>query len=376
MRVEARMNYNFTINKTDNPKVKPDQSSLGFGKYFSDHMFIMEYTKGKGWHDGKIVPYGPISLEPAASVLHYGIEMFEGMKAYKTKEGKVLLFRPEMNAKRANITCDRLCIPPMDEELYVAAIKTLVDFEKDWIPQGEGRALYIRPFIIADEVFIGLRPAEHYLFIVFLSPVGSYYAGGLTPTKMLVEDEYIRAAPGGTGFAKVGGNYAGTLKAQEKAIAMGCDQVLWLDGVERKYVEEIGASNAFFIIDGEVITPPAEGTILKGITRDSTMQLLKKWGYKVSERKISVEEIFHASESGKLDESFATGTAAVISPVGELTWKDKKIVINDGKIGAVSQKLYDELTAYRQAKSKIRWGGPWKLNKNFFNFIKIFISSK
>ena len=337
------MNHNFTIHKTDQLKEKPDQNNLGFGKYFSDHMFIMEYTKGKGWHDGKIVPFGPVSLSPASAVLHYAIEMFEGMKAYKSKEGKVLLFRPEMNARRAAITCDRLCIPPMDEDLFVAAIKALVDFEKSWIPQGEGRSLYIRPFIIADEVFVGLRPAEHYLFIVFLSPVGSYYAGGLSPTKLLVEDEYIRAAPGGTGYAKVGGNYAGTLKAQEKAIAMGCDQVLWLDGVEKKYVEEIGASNAFFIIDKEVITPAAEGTILKGITRDSCMQLLKKWGYTVSERKISIEEIFDACESGKLDEAFATGTAAVISPVGELTWKGKKIVINGGKIGEVSQKLYDEL---------------------------------
>ena len=337
------MKYNFEIHKTDKPKEKPDQNNLGFGKYFSDHMFVMEYSTEKGWHDGKIVPYGPLALEPASAVLHYAIEMFEGMKAYKTKEGRVLLFRPEMNAKRSNITCERLCIPPMDEELYVAAIKALVDFEKDWIPQGGGKALYIRPFIIADEVFVGLRPANHFLFIVFLSPVGSYYAGGLSPTKLLVEDEYIRAAPGGTGYAKVGGNYAGTLIAQKKAIAMGCDQVLWLDGIEKKYVEEIGASNAFFVIDGEVITPPAEGTILKGITRDSSMQLLKKWGYKVSERKISIEEVFNACESGKLDEAFATGTAAVISPVGELTWKDRKIVINGGKIGTLSQKLYDEL---------------------------------
>ncbi|MCL2436728.1 MAG: branched-chain amino acid aminotransferase [Clostridiales bacterium] len=337
------MNDNFTIHKTDKPKEKPDQNSLGFGKYFSDHMFVMEYTKGKGWHDGKIVPYGPISLDPAAAVLHYAIEMFEGMKAYKTKDGRTLLFRPEMNAKRLNITCDRLCIPEMDEKLFLDAVKAIVDFEKDWIPQGEGRSLYIRPFIIADEVFVGLRPAEHFTFIVFLSPVGSYYAGGLSPTKLLVEDEYIRAAPGGTGYAKVGGNYAGTLKAQQKAIGMGLDQVLWLDGVEKKYVEEIGASNAFFVIDGEVVTPPAGGTILKGITRDSCLQLLKKWGYKVSERKVSIEEIFNACESGKLDEAFATGTAAVISPVGELTWKGKKIAINGGKTGAISQRLYDEL---------------------------------
>ena len=337
------MNYDFTINKTDKPKVKPDQDALGFGKYFSDHMFIMEYSEQKGWHDGKIVPYGPIALEPASAVLHYAIEMFEGMKAYKTKTGDILLFRPEMNARRSNITCDRLCIPPIDEQLFVAAIKALVAFDKDWIPHGGGRSLYIRPFIIADEVFVGLRPAKHYLFIVFLSPVGSYYPGGLSPTKLLVEDEFIRSAPGGTGYAKVGGNYASTLKAQEKAGKMGCDQVLWLDGIEKKYVEEIGASNAFFIIDGEVITPPVEGTILAGITRDSVLQLLKRWGYKESERKISIQEIFDAHGAGKLNEAFATGTAAVISPVGELTWKGRKITINEGKTGKISQKLYDEL---------------------------------
>ena len=341
--LEAKMNYNFAINKTDKPKAKPDQDNLGFGKFFTDHMFVMDYTKEKGWHDGKIVPYGLIALDPASAVLHYAIEMFEGMKAYTTEDGKILLFRPEMNARRANITCDRMCIPPIDEELFLAAIKALVGFEKDWIPQGGGKSLYIRPFIIANEVFVGLRPAYQYLFIVFLSPVGSYYAGGLSPTKLLVEDEYIRAAPGGTGYAKVGGNYAGTLKAQEKAMDMGCDQVLWLDGVEKKYVEEIGASNAFFVIGGEVITPPADGTILEGITRDSAIQLLKKWGYKVSERKISIEEVFNECESGKLSEAFATGTAAVVSPVGELTWKGKKVIINGGKIGEVSQRLYDGL---------------------------------
>ena len=350
------MKYNFEIQKTTAPKAKPDQNALGFGKYFSDHMFIMEYSADKGWHDGKIVPYGPISLDPAAAVLHYAVEMFEGMKAYKTNDGRVLMFRPEMNAKRANITNERMCIPQIDEELFLSAIKTLVDYEKDWIPQGGGKSLYIRPFIIADEVFIGLKPAQHFLFIVFLSPVASYYPGGLSPTKLLVEEEYIRAAPGGTGFAKVGGNYAATLRAQQKAMDMGCDQVLWLDGVEKKYIEEVGASNAFFVIDGEVVTPPAGGTILKGVTRDSVLQLLKKWGYKASERRVSIDEVYEASKAGKLNEAFATGTAAVISPIGELVWGDKNIVINDKKTGEISQKLYDELYGIQTGEKEDHMG--------------------
>ena len=350
------MKYNFTITKTDKPKEKPDQNALGFGKYFSDHMFIMEYTDGKGWHDGKIVPYGPIALDPAAAVLHYGIEMFEGMKAYKTSDGRILMFRPEMNAKRANRTNDRMCIAQIDEELFLSAIKKLVLVDKDWIPQGGGKSLYIRPFIIADEVSVGVKPAKHFLFIVFLTPVGSYYAGGLSPTKLLVEEEYIRAAPGGTGFAKVGGNYASALKAQQKAMDKGCDQVLWLDGIEKKYIEEVGASNAFFVIDNEVITPPASETILHGVTRDSSLQLLKKWGYKVSERKLSIDEIFDAHAAGKLNEAFATGTAAVISPIGELVWKDKAIVINDKKIGEVSQKLYDELYGIQTGEKEDHMG--------------------
>jgi branched-chain amino acid aminotransferase len=354
--MEGNMKYNFAINKTDKPKEKPDQNSLGFGKYYTDHMFLMEYKKEKGWHNGRIVPYGPLEIDPAASVLHYALEMFEGMKAYKSNDGRVLLFRPEENAKRANITSDRLCLAHMDEELYLAAVKTIVNFEKDWIPQGEGRSLYIRPFMFVDEVYLGLRPAESFVFAIILSPVGSFYKGGLSPTKLLVEDEYIRAAPGGTGYAKVGGNYAGSVKALQKALSMGYDQVVWLDGIEKKYVEEIGASNAFFVIDGEVVTPPAEGTILKGITRDSSIQLLKKWGYKVSERRISIEEVFNACESGKLDEAFATGTAAVISPVGELTWKDKKIVINERKTGEISQKLYDELYGIQTGEIKEEMG--------------------
>lgn len=344
------MDYNFPITKTPSPKTKPDPDTLRFGVDFTDHMFIMEYQEGTGWYDGRIVPYAPLSLDPAAVVFHYAQEMFEGLKAYKTPEGKIQLFRPDMNAKRTNRTNDRLCIPQMDEELYVECIKALVRVDQDWIPEKEGTSLYIRPFIIADEPFIGVRRANHYKFIIILSPVGPYYEGGLTPTKIYVEDTYVRATPGGTGEAKCGGNYAASLKAQEEAHAKGYEQILWLDGVERKYVEEIGTSNAFFMIDDEVITAPLEGTILPGITRDSVIALLRKKGIKVSERRITIDEVFSAARDGRLKEMFASGTAAVISPVGELCYKDENVVINGGGIGPVAQELYDTLYGIQTGK--------------------------
>jgi branched-chain amino acid aminotransferase len=351
------MKYNFPITRAINPKAKPDPDMLRFGQLFTDHMFIMEYTTGEGWHDGKIVPYAPLQIEPAAAVFHYAQEMFEGLKAYKAKDGRVLLFRPDMNAKRTTNTNERMCIPHLDEELMVEAIKAVVDVDKDWIPEKKGTSLYIRPFIIADEPFLGVRPADHFLFMVILSPVGPYYEGGLAPTKIFVEDEFVRATPGGTGFAKIGGNYAAGLKSQEKAHEKGYEQVLWLDGVERKYVEEIGTSNAFFKIGDEVITAPLGGTILPGITRDSVINLLKQWGVKITERRLTIEEVFEAGKEGKLLEMFATGTAAVISPVGELSWKDEKVVINNGEIGELSQKLYDELYGLQigEVEDKLGW---------------------
>ncbi|MBK5246063.1 MAG: branched-chain amino acid aminotransferase [Peptostreptococcaceae bacterium] len=337
------MKHEFPITRTANPKEKPDPNTLKFGETFTDHMFIMEYTDGKGWHDGRIVPYGPLSLSPAATCLHYGQEMFEGLKAYKTKEGKIQLFRPDMNAKRTNVTNERMCIPTIDEEIYVDAIKALVNVEKDWIPDIPNTALYIRPFIIGDSPELGVKPAKHYIFGIITCPVGPYYANGLSPTKIYVEEEFVRAVMGGTGYAKIGGNYAGALKAQMKAHEKGYDQVLWLDGIERKYVEEIGTSNAFFVICDEIITAPLAGTILPGITRNSVITLLKEWGLHVSERKLSIEDVFEAGEDGTLKEVFATGTAAVISPVGELSWGDRKITVNKGEIGSISQKLYDTL---------------------------------
>lgn len=337
------MSNRFSVELTKNPKQKPDPDSLRFGTVFTDHMFVMDYDPENGWHDGKIVPYGPLALDPATVVFHYGQEMFEGLKAYKTKEGKVQLFRPDMNAKRTNNTNKRMCIPQIDEQMYIDAIKELVAVDKDWIPQKPDTALYIRPFIIGTDKFLGVAASNTYKFIIILSPVGPYYESGLAPTRIYVENEFVRSAPGGTGYAKIGGNYAAAMIAEQKAHDMGYDQVLWLDAKEGKYVEEIGTSNAFFKIDGELYTAPLEGTILPGITRDSMITVMKDWGYKVNEVRFTIEDVFKASEEGRLEEVFATGTAAVISPVGELYWNDKHIVINNNEIGELSQKLYDEL---------------------------------
>ena len=340
------MKYEFEIIKTKEPKPKPDPNTLKFGKEFSDHMFVMEYETGKGWHEGRIVPYGPLSIDPAASVFHYGQEMFEGMKAYRTPEKRVQLFRPYMNAERTRKTNERMCMPDLDPDLFVGAIKALVDIDRDWIPEKEGTSLYIRPFIIADDPFLGVQAANHYKFIIILSPVGPYYdipGGGLAPTSIFVESDFVRAAVGGAGFAKVGGNYGAALKAQTNATNMGCAQVLWLDAIEHSYVEEIGTSNAFFMIDDEVITAPLLGTILPGVTRASVIELLKKWGIKISERRLRIEDVVKAAENGSLKEIFASGTAAVISPVGELKFKDNSLTVGDGGVGALAQRLYDTL---------------------------------
>lgn len=337
------MKYEFPVTRTNNPGIKPDSKNLLFGTVLTDHMFIMDYTDGKGWHDGRIVPYGPIELDPAAVVLHYGQEMFEGLKAYKTASGRIQLFRPDMNAKRTNKTNERLCIPQIDEELFVEAIKALVKVDQDWIPQGEGTALYIRPFIFATEPFLGVRRSTEYKFMIILSPVGPYFVNGLAPTKMYVEDVFVRAVKGGTGEAKCGGNYAASLQAQEIAHEKGYEQILWLDGIERKYIEEIGAANAFFVIGDEVVTSELNGSILPGITRNSIIALCKKKGIKVSERKISIDELEAAYRAGELKEMFASGTAAIVSPVGELLYKGEKMIINNFEIGPVAKEMYDTI---------------------------------
>jgi len=338
------------IERTKTPKTKPtDQSNLGFGRIFTDHMFMMNYDEGQGWHDPRIVPYAPITLDPAAMCLHYGQEVFEGMKAYRAVDGRTLLFRPEKNMERLNVSNERLCIPLVDEALAVEAARQLVAVDQDWIPTAEGTSLYIRPFIFAVDPFVGVHPAKHLLFVIILSPVGAYYPNGLDPVKIFVETNYVRAVKGGMGFTKTAGNYASSLKAQSDAEKKNYTQVLWLDGVERKYIEEVGTMNVFFLIGDEIITPALQGSILSGITRMSTIDILRSWGLTVTERPISIQELADASDKGLLKEVFGTGTAAVISPVGELMWGEKKIVVNNGEIGALSQKLYDTLTG-------IQWG--------------------
>lgn len=335
---------------TQNPKKKPAKGDkLGFGNIYTDHMLIIDWTEGKGWHDARIVPYAPLSIDPAAMVLHYAMESFEGLKAYRTADGSVQLFRPEKNAARMINTNKRMCLPYLEVEDFVQAVKEIVKVEEDWVPSDEGTSLYIRPFVFADEPHLGVRTATSHKFIIICSPVGAYYESGLDPVKIYVEDEYVRATPGGTGFTKCGGNYAGSLAGQVKAHDLGYEQVLWLDGVERKYVEEVGSMNCFFKIDGTIYTAPCVGTVLPGVTRMSCIELLKKWGYKVSEDRLAITDLIQAYKDGKLEEVFGTGTAAVISPVGELRYEDEVCKINDGKIGEVTQKLYDTITG-------IQWG--------------------
>ena len=343
------------ITKTTNPKAKPE-GPLGFGKVFTDHMFIMNYTKGIGWHDPRIVPYQDLTLSPACMVFHYGQEMFEGLKAYKGEDGKSYLFRPDMNGKRTNSTNDRLCIPQIPVEDFVQAVKAVVKVDEDWIPTEPGTSLYIRPFIIATEPFLGVDVSDTFLFMIILSPSGAYYAEGLKPVGIWIEDDYVRAVRGGMGYAKTGGNYAASLAAQVKAHDGGYSQVLWLDGVERKYIEEVGAMNIFFKIDGKIVTPELNGSILPGITRDSVLTIARDWGLPVEERKISVDELIEAQKSGKLEECFGSGTAAVISPVGKLRYKDDVMTIGTGEIGEISQKLYDTVTGIQLGKLEDKFG--------------------
>ena len=340
------------IIRNQNPKAKPDENGLGFGKYFTDHMFIMDHDYENGWHNARIVPYGNISLSPASTVLHYGEEIFEGMKAYLTKDGKIQLFRPYENARRMNASADRLCLPEIPEEDFVEAIKKLVEIDKEWIPKANGTSLYIRPFMFGNDETLGVHTVKHSTFMVILSPVGSYYKEGLNPVKILIETEDVRAVRGGTGFAKCGGNYAASSRAGKKAEEKGYSQVLWLDGVERKYIEEVGAMNVMFKINGEVVTPALLGSILPGITRKSCLEVLKKEGIKATERLLSLEELTNAVENGTLEEAWGCGTAAVISPIGLIEVNGKKYTINNGEIGPVSQMLYDKITGIQTGKIK------------------------
>jgi branched-chain amino acid aminotransferase len=345
--------------KTKQPKKIPTPEELGrihFGTIFTDHMLMLDYDEGKGWRGARIVPYGPLSLDPAASCLHYGQLIFEGMKAYRHKDGRIVMFRPDMNMKRMNVSCDRMCIAPIDEKNTLSAISELVKTDSSWVPGTPGTSLYVRPFIFASEAFLGVRPSKSFTFITILSPVGTYFKEGLAPVRIYVEDKYVRAVRGGTGHTKCAGNYAGSLKSQEEATAAGYSQVLWLDGAERKYIEEVGGMNIFFVIDGEVVTPELNGSILAGVARDSVIEVAKSWGMRVKERKISIQELAEAHKTGKAQEAFCTGTAAVVSPIGELKWKDTVMRFNDGRIGEVTQRLYDEITGIQTGAVPDRFG--------------------
>ena len=341
-----------SVTKATVLKDKPqDESKLGFGKIFTDHMFLMDYEEGRGWHDARIVPYGNFSFDPATTVFHYGQAIFEGTKCYRRADGGLQLFRPQENFARMSRSAKRMAMPELDEETALEGLKQLIAIEQDWVPHQPGTSLYIRPTMIATDVMLGVHAAKHYLFYIILDPVGSYYKNGLAPVGIYVEDEYVRAVRGGTGFTKCAGNYAASILAGAIAEEKGFSQVLWLDGVEQKYVEEVGAMNMMFVYGGNrIVTPALNGSILPGITRQSVITLARQLGYEVEETRLAIADVFADAKAGKLTEAFGTGTAAVISPVGELCMKDEKLTIGDGKIGPVAQKLYDTLTGIQYGR--------------------------
>ena len=349
------------ITKTTAPATMPPEEKLGFGKVFTDHMFIMDYDHEQGWHDARIVPFGRISLHPASTVLHYGAEIFEGLKAYRRADGGVQLFRPMENIKRMNNSAERMSLPLLDEKDALEALETFVKLEEKWVPKSFGTSLYLRPFMFGDDEALGVHAVHRATFMIIASPSGSYYAEGINPVSIMIESEDVRTVRGGTGYAKCGGNYAASTRAGEKAAKKGFSQVLWLDGVERKYIEEVGAMNVMFKIDGEIVTPMLTGSILPGITRKSCIEVLKSFGYKVNERLLSVDELIEALENGKLEEAWGCGTAAVVSPIGKLAYGDKEYVIGGGKIGEVTQKLYDVLTGIQWGKMEDTFGWVYKL---------------
>ncbi len=349
-----------SITRSANLKSKPDAAKLGFGTIFTDHMFNMDYTPDGGWQAARIEPYGSIEMDPATMFLHYGQGVFEGLKAYRTDSGRIQLFRPQENIKRLNRSCRRLCIPAVDEDFAMDALKQLIALEKEWVPGAPETSLYIRPTIIAMDPFLGVRASHTYRYFIILSPVGAYYPEGFNPVKILVTSDYVRAVRGGVGEAKTPGNYAASLLAGERAHEAGYTQVLWLDGVEQKYLEEVGSMNIFFVIDDEIITPELNGSILPGITRKSVIELAKHWNENVSERKISIDELFEAHAAGRLKEVFGAGTAAVISPVGQIKHGDRVITINDNQTGPVAQKYYNAITdiQYGKAEDPLGWVVP------------------
>jgi len=351
--------------KTASPeerRAKPtDESKLGFGKIYSDHMFSMTWSQDRGWHDATVEPYHEIPMSPASLVLHYGQTIFEGLKAYRLEDGQIGLFRPENNIKRMNLSSARLDMPQIDEEAFMKALELLVQLDHEWVPHSGGASLYIRPTMIATEPYIGLKSSAKFLFFIITGPVGAYYPEGFNPVKIQVTEKYSRAGPGGLGAAKTAANYAASLLAEKEAQKAGYTQVLWLDAAERKYIEEVGSMNILFKIDGTVVTPPLGPTTLAGITRDSVIQLLKSWGVPVEERKLSIDEVVKAHDDGKLEEVFGSGTAAVISPVGLLNYRDRNLHINDGKTGELALKLFEELTGIQYCRRPDPFGWMRKI---------------
>ncbi len=344
------------VTKTMHPKEKPDPATVPFGVAFTDHMFVMDYDEEFGWHDAKIVPFDMIQMSPAAAVFHYGAEIFEGLKAYCTEKEEVQLFRPIENIRRMNDSAERMCLPKLDETEVLEAMKKFVEVEKEWVPKEFGTSLYLRPFMFATDEDLSLHGIYHAKFIIIACVVGSYYKSGLQPVDMLIEMEDVRAVRGGTGFAKCGGNYAAAARAGQKAEAKGYSQVVWVDGVERKYVEEGGGMNLMFIWDGKLVTPELNGSILPGITRKSILELVKAWGMETVERKITVEELMEACQNGEVQEVFMCGTAAVVTPIGGFVREEEKIVVNHNRIGEMTQKIYDELTGIQWGKKEDQFG--------------------
>ena len=352
-----------SITKTTCPKEKPDSSTLGFGKIFTDHMFMMDYNSEKGWYNARIIPFAPIPLHPASTVLHYGSEIFEGLKAYRRADGTVQLFRPMENIRRLNNSAERLCLPQIPEEDALEALTTFVQCEQDWTPSAPGTSLYLRPFLYGNDETLGVHAVHNATFVIIASPVGSYYKEGINPVKIMIEDQDVRAVRGGTGYAKCGGNYAASNRAGKRAEEQGYSQVLWLDGVERKYIEEVGAMNVMFKIAGEIVTPMLTGSILPGITRKSCIEVLKNEGYTVHERLLSIDELKAAMENGTLEEAWGCGTAAVVSPIGELFYQGVHYPVNNGQIGEVTQHLYDTLTGIQWGRIEDTFGWTMPLDK-------------
>ena len=350
-----------TIEKTKEPKEMPAESELGFGKFFTDHRLIVEWEASKGWYDAKIVPFGRISLHPASTVLHYGAEIFEGLKAYRREDGGIQLFRPMENVKRMNRSAERMSLPTMDEEEMLSLIEAFVKLEERFVPKSFGTSLYLRPFLFGNDECLGVHAVHRATFMLIASPSGSYYKEGINPVGIMIESEDVRTVRGGTGYAKCGGNYAASTRAGERAAQKGYSQVLWLDGVERKYIEEVGAMNVMFKIGGKIVTPKLTGSILPGITRKSCIEVLQKEGYEVEERLFSLEELVASLEAGTLEEAWGTGTAAVVSPIGKLAIGDKEYVVGGGKIGQITKQLYDTLTGIQWGKRPDPFGWVYKL---------------